>query len=90
MQIESQIVSDFHNVDFSNLDLPMIVLYDKPKDFPEHFVARIFNISHGNVQATDMCMIAGSAEEIRTGIPPRFARIERHEDDDANIVESWL
>lgn len=87
---KSRIVPHFHEVDFSDLSLPMIVVYDRPTDFPEQVVARIFNIVPGDVQPTDMAMTALTIEEIHSGIPERFTRLNRNPGDDPNILETWI
>lgn len=87
---QSRIVPNFHEVDFSDLTLPMIVVYKRPLDYPIHFVARVFNVSPGDVQPTDMAMKALTLEELREGIPDRFFRMDRAESDDPKIVETWV
>ena len=48
------IVKSFSEVDLSGLKVPTIVIYDKPSDFPEQCVARVFD---GNYP-TDVYMVA--------------------------------
>lgn len=86
---KDQIVPDFHNADFSEL-MPLITVYDHPKDYPEHFIARIWHIGDGKVFPTDMVMIAETIEEIRAGIPARFTRLNRDAHDDETIMETWI
>lgn len=90
MTYHNQVVPDFHNVDFSELQ-PLITVYAHPKDYPEHFVARIWHIGgDGMVVPTDMVMIADSIEGIRAGIPARFTRLNRDAHDDETISETWI
>lgn len=87
---QSRFVTSFHEVDFSDLTMPMIVVYERPKDHPFGLIARIWNVGPGSVQPTDMAMIANSLEQLRNGIPRRFTRVERNPSDDPNILEVWI
>ncbi len=62
------------------------VVYDKPKDFPEDFVARLWK----NHSATSTFHKAKSLEELRNLLPSGLACIARNETDDPCIVECWL
>lgn len=86
----SRIIAGFQYADFSDLDLPMIVVYEHPLDFPDSYVARVFNVSKSAVQPTDMIMLGATLEDIRGGIPDGFFRMERCAMDDWQIVESWV
>jgi hypothetical protein len=66
--------------------VPIITVYKQPKDFPENYVARLFNLQ----QPTKYAMVEKSLEAIREGIPNRFHRLDRFENDDPNIVEIYL
>lgn len=62
-------------------------IYDHPKDYPNHFVARLWIID----KPTDMLLTAFDIEELRE----RFAsegmtRLERFPQDDPCIVEVWM
>jgi hypothetical protein len=66
--------------------VPIITVYKQPKDYPENYVARLFNLQ----QPTEYVMVKDSLEAIREGIPNRFFRLGRFENDDPNIVEIYL
>jgi hypothetical protein len=84
-----RIVPDFYCIDFSDIKLPQIVVYKNPHDYPNHYVARIWEAA---IPApTDTIMIGESIEKIREGIPEaRFHRLDRHPNDDPGIFEVWI
>ena len=69
-----------------NTMFPIICVYRHPKDYPNKFVARLFDIDI----PTDVAEVADTLDEIRQTIPPNMERIERHENDDEYIVETWI
>jgi hypothetical protein len=70
--------------------LSMWTVYDKPKDHPTEFIVRRFDCSAlGPVATLDAW--TGSLELIReTLLQAGLIRLERHPDDEAQIVETWL
>ena len=66
---------------YDDFVVPMIVVYKKPTDFPEKYVARLFDID----KATAYIVIADSMEEIKEKIPPNFINIGRNIEDDVVI-----
>lgn len=71
--------------------LPMWTVYERPKDYPKHFVARRFMImSMGNFAITDDVLVANTLDEVRAMLPPGLYRLDRQPNDDRNIVEVWL
>jgi hypothetical protein len=71
--------------------LQMIVIYDRPKDLPNGFVARTWNVLPdkvipGKLLGHDLA----SLEAARELVPHGFVNIGRNDDDDAKIVEVWL
>lgn len=67
------------------------VIYDHPKDYPDGYVMRRWDIMNGNPHpvAGDAVM-ALTLEEVRRFIPPGLTRIPRYDSDDAPILEVWL
>jgi hypothetical protein len=67
-------------------------IYDHPSDFPEHFVARRWEIGPGEVRPTGSFIQASELEVLRTmlltelGLTP----IPRSPGDDPVIVETWM
>jgi len=68
------------------------VVYDRPRDFPNKFVARRHYIVRGdpNPRASEEYAVADSLEEIRQRLPPGLYCLPRFADDDPKIVEVWL
>ena len=80
--------------------LAVYVVYFNPTDFPNKWVVRLHTISkEEGVQATEEYYVAHSIEEARDGLAEfaaeldmqiPCARLERSEQDDPVIVETWL
>lgn len=86
MNITDIILEDFLKVNVHQLvRIPMIVVYEKPKDYPTQFVARLWN---GN-KPTRYAILKNSIDDIRAAIPPMH-RIGRHPGDDPVIQETWI
>lgn len=84
---DSILEDSFHGTNFSAFKVPIITIYDKPADFPESFVARIYDLD----QWTPYAMVKPTLKAIREGIPShRFYRLDRMMGDDPNIVEVWV
>ena len=66
--------------------LDIWVIYDKPIDIPEKFVARKFI----NDNPTKTMYIDDTLEGIRKKIPAGLVNIGRYPDDDPKIVEVWI
>lgn len=81
------IFKDFINIsNITSSRCPIISIYDNPKDYPGHFVARLFDFS----EPTKWILVKGSIDEIRAAIPKNMVRFPRCEYDDEKIVESYL
>jgi hypothetical protein len=68
----------------------MYVIYDHPRDYPDCFVVRKWEIAGEVGKPTNIFNTAPSLEEARKLVPPFFHQIDRHEADDPAIVEVWL
>lgn len=66
--------------------LPIWVVYDHPRDYPEDFVARLFIWD----KATTKTLKASTLGELRTLLPGGLTRLERNPQDNPVIVETWL
>lgn len=72
--------------------MSMWTVYAQPLDFPNHFIARKYEINKdGNYGPTDKVILKNSLAELRDqlegmGLTP----IGRDPNDDAKIVETWL
>lgn len=67
-------------------------VYDHPTDYPDHYVARLWEINgRGEEVATDTVMFSDSLEWLRMQLERAgFVRIPRAELDDPKILESWI
>ena len=69
----------------------MHVIYDHPKDFPDHFVVREHYITAGGKCLPSLISHQfDTLDDARESV--RYCRIciPRHPDDDKPIVESWI
>lgn len=67
------------------------VVYRHPRDYPEKFVLRRWDITRGHVLiATDEVALADTLELIREAVPPGLYCLKRFAEDDPRIVEVWL
>ena len=70
-------------------EMPMYVIYQHPRDYPEHFVVRKFIVQRRTVTATGEFSLWPNLNRARTAIPRGMINITRHPDDEPQIVESW-
>lgn len=70
--------------------LQLWVVYDRPRDFPNCFVARLFLVGPEVNGPTNRCLLARSLEGVRRMLPPGLTRLDRHPTDEPQIVETWL
>lgn len=70
--------------------LPIFTIYDHPKDYPDHFVARRHDVSAGKHVPGPLVAMAATLEEARAWLPPGLHCLGRDRDDDPVIVESWI
>lgn len=83
----TQVVQHFSCVDMRELVLPQIVVYQHTSDYPEGFVARLWDAAI--CSPTNVVALADGLEEIRAKIPETFVLIMRDPTDDPTIVEVW-
>ncbi len=66
--------------------IPIFVIYDRPSDFPNHIVVRLWR-----TERMSMAWTFATLEEARAALPlDDLVRLERFEEDDPTIVEVWL
>lgn len=66
---------------------PIITVYEHPADYPDKYVARVFDMN----RPTNLAVIADTYEELLEAIPTRnMARMERNPKDDPVIMETWI
>lgn len=67
------------------------VIYDHPRDFPDHIVMRPqWAMRSGEVRAARVGGLYDSVGEARADLPPGLAHLMRHHDDDPAILETWI
>jgi len=67
--------------------VPIIVVYNGSKDYPDKFVARLWDIDN---KPTQYIVLKDTMDEIRETIPHGMIRYEAFMNDDPVIVETWL
>lgn len=67
--------------------VPIIAIYKKPKDYPDKFVARLWDI---NNKATNFVVVAETLDKVRKLVPQNMTCIPPSEIDDPVIVEVYL
>jgi len=66
-------------------------IYDHPLDAPDSYVARLFKVKHGELTATEHILKSPVLETIRSSMRDLgLVCLERSEDDDEHIVETWI
>lgn len=69
----------------------MWVIYDHPKDFPDKFVAREWNIGPGRATPLDNVITSNDLEELREQMVQKcLTKIIKSNIDDPCIVETWM
>lgn len=77
--------------DSFDYEIRVLTLYERPKDFPELFVARWLTVKDGTVTPDpEVLATALTLEKLREVVPPGLSLFPRHPSDDPCIVESWL
>lgn len=75
-------------------ELRMFTIYERPIDYPDHFVVRGFTIAAGHSDAVpdaDPTGLADTLEAARALVPASAdACMTRSEHDDEKVVETWL
>lgn len=71
-----------------SIGLPIWVVYDHPTDFPESYIARLWDGMTNT--ATASYLLAPTLDALRARLPPELVQLARHEEDDPAIVETWL
>ncbi len=81
-------INSIKEVNINNLRMPAIVVYEHPRDYPDEYAARVFDVD----KPTDTVMIkdtlAAVQEDIRKHTNMVF--IKRGAEDEPHIVGVWL
>jgi len=87
MPLKTVVIPWFDANDLQGLFLPMFVLYFNPKDFPDKYVVRMFDVD----RPTSFVTVRDTEETAIGTIPrPNRARLERSPGDDPKIVAVFL
>jgi hypothetical protein len=72
--------------------LPAYVIYDHPRDYPNHFVVRphLLDDRRGKGHASPNGFLFDTLKQARDFIPKGMVRVQRHPTDDSVIVESYI
>ena len=73
-----------------NGTLPMHVIYNRPRDYPDKVVVRVRHVGPGFELVSADCTLHATVEEARASLPPGLVCVPRHETDDPVIVEIWF
>jgi hypothetical protein len=68
-------------------------VYKQPDDFPNHFVARRFEVQNGELHHTDQVIVAGNITAMRKHLEQyRLSGVvmPRTDNDEPTVVETWL
>lgn len=82
-------VKSFTEIDTSELKQPIICVLNKPDDYPDKYVARLFE----GTAPTNIIITRNTVEEIREDITRRFPAMlpfARSKEDHKSVVESWI
>lgn len=87
---ENKMVESLCQVDFSELAFPLVTIYEKPLDFPDAFIARIWDGK--GAKPTNVMIKRDTLWEIREDIRAAgfVTSFDRAKDDDLCIVETWM
>lgn len=89
---ERQQVESFEMVDFSELTWPMVVIYEKPGDFPNEFIGRIWDVAERKATPTNTFIARDNIEAVREDIAAAgfMVKFDRADGDDPVIRETWM
>jgi hypothetical protein len=66
------------------------VIYERPQDYPEHYVMRLWLVVNGRLIITPVTKFAKTLEDIRKDVPPGLICFLRDESDVPQLVETWM
>jgi hypothetical protein len=84
--MDSKELESFGEIDFSQFDFPIITVYFSPDDFPDKYVARLFDLD----KPTPFCIWKWSFRQIEAEIPPHMVFMERQEEDAQSIMGVYM
>lgn len=88
-EVKNKIAQSFLELDITELKFPAIAIYDRPLDFPDSYVARIFDSD----KPTNVILLDNNLSHIREEIKfyfPQMVRLPRAKNDVSCLVETWI
>lgn len=80
-------VESVTQIDFSWMKMPIIAVYENPKDFPGQIVARVWEVN----RPTDTIIVKSSLEEMQQDISKTgMAFLPRTKQDDPALIGTWI
>lgn len=79
------------DIDYSDMKIPVAVIYDKPLDFPDKYVVRVMDAS-GGISVTNVVITRDSLKECREDVFKAgfYTLVPRDKEDDRCILEMWM
>lgn len=81
-----RIVETFSRSELQQTTLPMVCVYERPDDYPDVFVARLWD----GRRPTNMVAMGQTLAEVRRARPFEMVTIPRISEDNNEIVEMWI
>lgn len=88
-RMKTREVRSFMEIDIRKIQIPCIGVYNRPSDYPDKCVARLFD----GTKPTNIIITRNTVEEIREDITRRFPAMlpfARSKEDHKSVVESWI
>lgn len=65
-------------------------IYDHPKDYPDHYIARKWLVTKEGSKPTEVILADVNLESLRKCLPAGLYCLPRQENDDPVLIETWL
>lgn len=85
-EILDKVAQNYTQIDYSGLKHPIWTIFQNTTDYPEQYVARLFDLSI----PTNVVMIDDCLDNLRQKINPLLDRYPRDEFDDKSVVEIYM
>lgn len=71
-------------------DLTMWTIYKSPFDYPDKYVVRQHIVRSGVVVASPKCVVVWTLADARKQVPHGLVNLGRMDEDEPQIVETWV
>ena len=88
-RMKTREVRSFAEIDIRKIQIPCIGVYNRPDDYPDKCVARLFD----GTKLTNIIITRNTVEEIREDITKHFPAMlpfTRDKEDCKCVVETWI